>query len=349
MAFDTTPITQDGIILKTHYDRLMANTVENRYLSRGYFGLSLSNYGNSLEPQIIGRVEVSGEIVVFNSLTSITGWGVIPNSTDVYIIATNATSAQFVSTVPTWDDTKQGWYVGSNRAVFKLRKDSSGLYVDKRAMSQEKIIDTEQIRDRAVTSFKLDVAAFSGIIPVGGLLLAAFDGRPGSPGPYGVGVPTNYLYCDGSSLIRVNFPDLYNAIKTIYGEGLTPGTTFALPDYRGKFFRVQADSQSADPDRAARLNYSELFVYNRLVVVGDQIGSFQWHSMQYHRHGVSIFHDCNRDDDNSNNGDNNRAEHRGTVNIFIIDPIDSPLAIPVRLSSETRPTNVYIQAFIRYI
>jgi microcystin-dependent protein len=345
MAFDTTPINQDTIVLKADYDRLMANTVENRYLVRGYFGLSLSNLNNNLEPQIIGRIEVGGEVIIFNSLTTITGWVGIGNNNDVYVKVTPSATSEFTISAPTWDNTKQGWYSGTDRYVFKLRKDGTGQYTDKRAMLQEKIIDTAQIRDRAVTSAKLAPGiVFGGEIPIGGLILAAFDGRPGSPLPYGIGVPANYLYCDGSSLVRASYMSLYNKIGVTYGEGLSPGTTFALPDYRGKFFRVQADSQSADPDRAARSDHVGA------VVVGDQIGSFQWHAIQYHRHGADVSHNSARDKNNiTKDGNDSGAEDPGSLSVTILDPTNSPLAIPVRTSIETRPTNIYIQVFIRYI
>lgn len=41
-----------------------------------------------------------------------------------------------------------------------------------------------------------------------------------------------WLPCDGSSLIRVDYPDLFNVIGTVYGAA--DGTHFNIPDLRGR-------------------------------------------------------------------------------------------------------------------
>jgi len=54
----------------------------------------------------------------------------------------------------------------------------------------------------------------------------------------GQNVPDGYLLCDGSEQERVKFPDLYDVIGTLYNGSAplvgTPGTTFRLPDMRGR-------------------------------------------------------------------------------------------------------------------
>lgn len=44
--------------------------------------------------------------------------------------------------------------------------------------------------------------------------------------------PTGYLICDGSSLLRATYADLFAAIGTTYGSA--DGTHFNLPDVRGR-------------------------------------------------------------------------------------------------------------------
>lgn len=44
---------------------------------------------------------------------------------------------------------------------------------------------------------------------------------------------TYWLRCDGASYNRTDYPDLYNAIGTVYGDGSNPGTTFAVPNLSG--------------------------------------------------------------------------------------------------------------------
>lgn len=50
----------------------------------------------------------------------------------------------------------------------------------------------------------------------------------GNTNPY----PTMWLDCDGASLLRTDYPDLFNVIGTTYGAA--DGTHFNLPDLRGR-------------------------------------------------------------------------------------------------------------------
>ena len=56
-------------------------------------------------------------------------------------------------------------------------------------------------------------------------------------------VPDGWLPCDGRALSRTDFPELWQLLKTKYGEGYAsdgnkvPGCDFNIPDYRGLFFR----------------------------------------------------------------------------------------------------------------
>lgn len=45
--------------------------------------------------------------------------------------------------------------------------------------------------------------------------------------------PTGFLYCDGSSLLRASYADLFAVIGTTFGSA--DGTHFNVPDYRGRF------------------------------------------------------------------------------------------------------------------
>lgn len=48
-------------------------------------------------------------------------------------------------------------------------------------------------------------------------------------------IPTGYLKCDGSSLLREDYPELFAAIGTIYGY--KDNYHFNLPNFQGVFFR----------------------------------------------------------------------------------------------------------------
>lgn len=49
----------------------------------------------------------------------------------------------------------------------------------------------------------------------------------------GTAAPTGWLLCDGASLLRSSFADLFTAIGTAYGS--VDGTHFNVPDLRGRF------------------------------------------------------------------------------------------------------------------
>ena len=60
--------------------------------------------------------------------------------------------------------------------------------------------------------------------------------------------PIGYLACDGNVASRNSYPELFNAIGTLYGVG-DGVTTFNLPDLRGEFIRGIDNGRGADPGR----------------------------------------------------------------------------------------------------
>jgi microcystin-dependent protein len=79
----------------------------------------------------------------------------------------------------------------------------------------------------------LDVST-TGLNVVGTVKQAGFALLPvGVILPYGgSSAPSGYLFCDGSSLLRASYADLFTAIGTTYGSA--DGTHFTLPDLRGR-------------------------------------------------------------------------------------------------------------------
>lgn len=49
----------------------------------------------------------------------------------------------------------------------------------------------------------------------------------------GVNAPAGWLFCDGSAISRVQYPELFSALSTTYGSG-DGSTTFNIPDLRGR-------------------------------------------------------------------------------------------------------------------
>jgi len=96
--------------------------------------------------------------------------------------------------------------------------------------------------------------------------------------PYaGTTVPSGWLHSDDSQITRTTYEDLFTAIGTAHGTG-NGTTTFHIPDYRGRFLRGFADSQTTDPDRATRT------AMNAGGATGDNVGSIQGHAFQTHTH-----------------------------------------------------------------
>ena len=58
-------------------------------------------------------------------------------------------------------------------------------------------------------------------------------------------IPSGYLLCDGSSLLRTSYPALFNAIGVIYGAA--DGTHFNLPDFRDKMLVGARQDDSGIP------------------------------------------------------------------------------------------------------
>jgi microcystin-dependent protein len=68
--------------------------------------------------------------------------------------------------------------------------------------------------------------------------------------------PNDWLLCDGRALKSVDYPDLYAAIGTLWGNGTKGsgaggGTDFNLPDLRGEFIRGAEAGANAGAQQAA--------------------------------------------------------------------------------------------------
>lgn len=90
------------------------------------------------------------------------------------------------------------------------------------AITQEKVandaIGVNEIIDDSITQAK---TFNDGLVPAGAVNAYA-----------GSSAPTGWLLCDGSSLLRSSYSDLFTAIGTTYGAA--DGTHFTLPNLKGK-------------------------------------------------------------------------------------------------------------------
>lgn len=60
----------------------------------------------------------------------------------------------------------------------------------------------------------------------------------------GDSIPNNYMLCDGRELSKTEYPQLFNAVGTIYGESADT-LSFKIPDLRGCFTRCVGGNASA--------------------------------------------------------------------------------------------------------
>jgi microcystin-dependent protein len=67
--------------------------------------------------------------------------------------------------------------------------------------------------------------------------------------PYaGSSAPTGFFLCDGATVARSTYPELFSAIGTTYGAG-NGSTTFNLPDLRGRVVAGQDDMGGSSANR----------------------------------------------------------------------------------------------------
>lgn len=119
----------------------------------------LTNWDTTSEPQVASgsRFEINGSFYeVAPSAESITGWSGISTGAFAYVYATPSGSSaafSYSSTAPAWDSAKGGWYNGTARALFRLKKTGASAYADKCLLSNGK---TAELVDEAATRAAAD-------------------------------------------------------------------------------------------------------------------------------------------------------------------------------------------------
>lgn len=84
----------------------------------------------------------------------------------------------------------------------------------------------------------------------------------------GATAPNGWLLCEGALINRTTYANLFAAIGTVHGSG-DGSTTFALPNYAGRFLRGRANGSANDPDRGSRTAAATGGA------TGDNVGSVQ--------------------------------------------------------------------------
>lgn len=89
-------------------------------------------------------------------------------------------------------------------------------------------------------------------------------------------IPAGHLKCEGQSLLKTDYPDLFNLLQGIYGS---TATHFNLPDLRGQFLRGLDDTSTIDPNAATRTDRGD-------GTTGANVGTKQAYQAGNHSHSM---------------------------------------------------------------
>lgn len=136
--------------------------------------------------------------------------------------------------------------------------------------------------------------------------------------------PAGYLECDGSSISRTTYADLFAVISTTWGVG-DGSTTFNIPDLRGEFIRGFDNGRGID--------------------VGRSFASSQGDAFQGHYHNMQ----ANNSSGSAGNGGSYTTQAiTNTRTNLITAPITDGTNGTPRTAAETRPRNFAILYCIKY-
>ena len=178
---------------------------------------------------------------------------------------------------------------------------------------------------------KLDV---NGKINIGGSIISK-DGIVGQVVYFARNTaPEGWLKCNGATISRTTYAELFNAIGTTFGAG--DGSTFGLPDLRGEFIRGWDDGRGVDSGRTFGVSQGDSTKLPNNAFITDNPGDHnhtytQSNSFPQASPGGGIFIYRVRDDPHTT-GDAGAHTH----------------TITGGGDAETRPKNVALLACIKY-
>jgi microcystin-dependent protein len=148
-------------------------------------------------------------------------------------------------------------------------------------------------------------------------------------------IPTGWLLCNGASMSRSSYAELYNVIGTAWGTASS--TTFNLPDMRGVFLRGVDGTAGRDADKASR---TAIAAGGN---TGNNVGSYQADEFKSHTH---TYTDWGGGSSNHADTDGTNFTTYGTNNgTYTTDNTisDSPIT-----PDETRPNNIAVYYIVKY-
>ena len=127
-------------------------------------------------------------------------------------------------------------------------------------ISVEVANDSHTHDTRYYTETEVDILLSNSLSPLTGMVIATAR----------TSAPSGFLECNGASVSRTTYSNLFSAIGTKYGIG-NGSTTFTLPDLRGEFIRGWDNGRGVDSARA--------------------IGSYQSDELKSHTHTFMTYSD----------------------------------------------------------
>lgn len=131
------------------------------------------------------------------------------------------------------DKTELGNYYTKTQTYSKIEIDNSQKLQDLNTTANE--INTQKL----ISDLALEVSKLKTAVSLrGGVgMIYMFSGATEN-------IPSNFMLCDGRELSKAEYPQLFNAIGTIYGESIDK-LKFRIPDLRGCFTRCVGGNAGA--------------------------------------------------------------------------------------------------------
>lgn len=189
-------------------------------------------------------------------------------------------------------------------------------------------VDNTALADLAVTAGKLAEAVQQALTPVGTILAYAGDTAP-----------AGYLICQGATVSRATYANLFALVDVRFGQG-DGSTTFHLPDLRGRFLRGRANDSTNDPDRASRT------AMNTGGSTGDSVGSVQSHENASHTH-IQNAHSHTFGHAFTNDGGGNIVRS-GATSVGTTTSDGTTAVNQTSGGNESRPKNAYVNYIIKF-
>lgn len=185
--------------------------------------------------------------------------------------------------------------------------------------------------------------AFNGV-PVGSIV--AFGGDKNN-------VPEGWLLCDGSSVSQTDYSQLYAMIGAAWGS---TGSSFNLPDLRGRFLRGVNDGAGLDPNAGSRV------AIKTGGNTGDNVGTVQDDGIESHNSTGSTTTTGNHnhteqqttvrgideEDDNYNPAAQTGANQPTAISTGGTGSHNHSVSVSYSGLSETRPVNAGVFYIIKY-